>query len=116
MGAQLVVSAPELQEEFGTLPEPTEDPLVGVPLVDGSANPTSAVPRWLEKHRSKHAQRPHASPPVDKLVESRMRLAEERNFQVVESVFDEIDAFERNKLVARGQEGLPPDQAESSED
>jgi len=115
--AQLVVSAPEFQEEFGTLPEHTEDPLVGLPLPDGAnPNPTSAVPRWLEKHRPKHAQRPRASPPVDKLVESRMRLAEERNFQVVESVFDEIDEFERNKLAAKGQGGLPPESAESSDE
>jgi len=111
--AELVVSAPEFNEEFGSLPEHTEDPLTGVCLTtDSSHVPAASLPRWLEKHRPKHSQRPHQAAPVDRLAESRARLAEDRNFAVVESLFDEIDQFEKANLPTQGDDGAPLDDSD----
>jgi len=105
--AELVVSAPEFNEEFGTLPEHTEDPLTGMPLPAHSGHaPGASLPRWLEKHRPKGAKQPHQAVPMDRLAQSRARLVEERNFAVVEAVFDEIDQFERTVLTAAGEDAL----------
>jgi len=105
--AELVVSAPEFHEEFGTLPEHTEDPLTGVTLPAADAHAAGAgLPRWLERHRPRSAQRPHQALPLDRLSEARSRLVEERNFAVVESVFDEIDQFEKMNLASQGADAM----------
>lgn len=87
---EVVVSAPEFNEEFGSLPEHSEDPLADERL--------RVEPRFGQQPRIPQRH------PVDKLVQSRALLAEHRNFVVVESVFDALDQFEKVNLGVDGAE------------
>jgi len=79
--AELVVTAPELHEKFGTLPEHFEDPV-----------PTGqdvGLPSWLVNTQRKIAmQQPN---PVE----------EAREFKVVESFFGDIEQFEKSHPYAQ---------------
>jgi len=76
--AELVVSAPELHETFGTMPEHFEDPVPSGTDVD--------LPNWLVNGPTRRA--------LQQLRPANAR-EEAQDFKVVESFFGDIDQFEQ---------------------